>query len=114
MSRRKRRGCSRCGRPAKWILGADGHWKLFEPAPVNRTGAAQVIAFPVENGARWWRPRDLVEDLMTRHEYSRDQAQTEADAMPWYTPHTCLSRPDDQEDELSAHDPAHTTSGGER
>lgn len=83
----------------------DGGWRPFEPAPVDRGGAEQRFAYPVENGARWWQRRDLVEDLMARHGYSPDQASTEADAMPWYAPHLCPQRPHDDPAAAGSRDP---------
>jgi hypothetical protein len=104
MARRRRRHgsphCDRCGAVITFFTAAhNGKRRPFEPAPYDRTGPAQRIAYPVENGSHWWRPRDLVADLMERRGIGEVAAQVEVDDMPWYATHVCTLRPDTPADD---------------
>lgn len=91
--RRARRGppqCKDCHRIIRWLCWShNGHWRTFEPRPVD-SRTQHAVAYPVE-GNRVWRFRELVEDLMVRRRVSESEAQAEAHDMPWHVPHTCTT-----------------------
>lgn len=99
-ARRRRRGsphCDTCHAVITFFTAAmTGKRRPFDPTPIDRAGATQRIAYPVENNTHWWHPRDLVEDLMIRHQQTQEAAEREVDDMPWHTPHRC-PQPHEQE-----------------
>lgn len=93
---RKRRGtprCNSCNRPIVFFRApSTGNWRPFDPTPVDgRTYQGQHgPAYPIESG-RAWRLRDLVEELMIRHQQGEAVALDEAYAFTWHVAHTCTT-----------------------
>jgi hypothetical protein len=67
-----------------------GNWRPYQPRPVNGETHIGPIAFPVDNGRAWYLEQ-LVEELMIRLAYGRDEATAAAYAVPWHIPHNCRS-----------------------
>lgn len=65
-----------------------GNWRTYQPRPVQGRTHIGPIAYPVDNG-RAWRLDELVEELMIRLGYDREDATNAAYAVPWHMPHFC-------------------------
>lgn len=106
MGRRRRRGppqCWGCHRPIRWIRHRGRPWK-FDPRPVDPRTHVGPPAYPVEADRAWHFPA-LVEELMGRRECSREDAEAEAKDMPWYVPHVCPGKRDNNDDDTTEGEP---------
>lgn len=101
MSRRRSRRQSRCidcNKPVRFFRSTvTGSWRPFDPRPVSPGQQLAAPAWVIENNVHAWPYRDLVEDLMVRHQCSRADAEEEAHAMAWHLPHRCPTRTETQE-----------------
>lgn len=92
MTRRRRHQgpprCNTCDRRIQFLLSPAGGWRTFDPEAVDGRTHTGGEAYPTE-GARTYRYRDLVEELLVRRQGSRADAEEEAYAMPWHVVHHC-------------------------
>lgn len=102
MSRRRRRSgpirCRDCQAPVVFFRDPSGNWRTYQPHPVKGRTHIGPIAYPVDNG-RAWRLDELVEELMIRLGYGREEALNAAYAVPWHVPHYCRNLPTTTETE---------------
>lgn len=101
MSRSRTAPCNACGGQVVFFRSPhSGSWMPFDPKPIDRAAHQGITPYPIEN-ERAWKTRELVEDLMVRHQQSRDEAEREVNDMPWHVPHRCPNRiPEEDHDAL--------------
>jgi hypothetical protein len=101
MSRRRkstgRTRCRDCGLPIVFFRSQSRNWRTYQPRPVNGRTHVGPPAYPIDNG-RAWHVDDLVEELMIRLQYSREEATNAAYAVPWHIPHTCRTTTTEHEE----------------
>lgn len=95
MARRARRRratapprCKTCNARIVFHRTWSGQWLTFEPREVDGRTHSTGGAMPVVYGHAW-QFRELVEELLVRHQYGRSDAEDEAYDVPWYVLHTC-------------------------